>query len=151
MNFAQAGGRCIKHGYKKKNCSVDGCSFQSVACGLCKRHRGHRSCNVINCTNHVFSQNMCQFHYSSTNETCTVMNKSSTVVTTTDFITGPGTVTTNSFTATNKSSNFQVRASFQSNIQRHQNILDSQASFLLHHLLFEDVVRVHILPNYNHE
>ncbi len=104
LNFAQAGGRCIKHGYKKKNCSVDGCSNQSVAHGLCKRHRAHRSCNVINCTSHVFSQNMCRFHYSLTNKTCTVTNESSTVVTTTDFITKSGTVTTNSFTATNKSS-----------------------------------------------
>jgi hypothetical protein len=104
LNFAQAGGRCIKHGYKKKNCSVDRCSNQSVARGLCKRHGGHHSCNVINCTNHVFSQNMCRFHYSLTNETCTVTKKSSTVVTTTDFITKSGTVTTNLFTATNESS-----------------------------------------------
>ena len=101
-NFAQAGGRCIKHGYKKRTCSVDGCSNQSVRCGLCKRHRAHRSCNVINCTSHVFRQNMCQFHYSLTNVTSRVTNKSITVFTTTDFITKSGTVTTNSFTATTK-------------------------------------------------
>jgi hypothetical protein len=88
-----------QHGYKKKNCSVDVCSNQSVAHGLCKRHGGHRNCNVINCTNHVFSQNMCRCHYSLTNKTCTVTNESSTVVTTTDFITESGTVTTNLFTA----------------------------------------------------
>jgi hypothetical protein len=104
LNLAQAGERCIKHGYKKKNRSVDGCSNQSVVRGLCKRHGGHRSCNVINCTNHVFSQNMCRFHYSLTDKTCTVTNESSTVVTTTNFITKSGTVTTNLFTVTNKSS-----------------------------------------------
>jgi hypothetical protein len=103
-NFAQAGGRCIKHGYKKPTCSVDGCSNQSVACGLCKRHGAHHSCNVINCTNHVFSNNMCRFHYSLTNKTSTVTNESITVFTTTNFITESGTVTTNSFTATTKSS-----------------------------------------------
>jgi hypothetical protein len=104
LNFAQAGGRCIKHGYKKPTCSVDGCSNQSIVCGLCKRHGAHRSCNVINCTNHVFNQSMCRFHYSSTNETITVTNKSITVLTTTNFITESGTVTTNLFTPTNKSS-----------------------------------------------
>jgi hypothetical protein len=106
LNFAQAGGRCIKHGYKRPTCSVDGCSNQSVMRGLCKRHGTHHSCNIINCTNHVFSQNMCQFHYSLTNETSTVTNKSITVFTTTDFITKPGTMTTNLFTATTKSSTF---------------------------------------------
>jgi hypothetical protein len=30
LNFAQAGGRCIKHGYKKPTCSVDGCGNQSL-------------------------------------------------------------------------------------------------------------------------
>jgi hypothetical protein len=104
LNFAQAGGWCIKHGYKKPTCSVDGCSNQSVAHGLCKRHGAPRSCNVINCTNHVFSQNMCQLHYSSTNESSTVTNESITVSTTTDFITESGTVTTNLFTVTTKSS-----------------------------------------------
>jgi hypothetical protein len=104
MNFAQAGGWCIKHGYKKPTCSMDGCSNQSVACGLCKRHGAHCSCNVNNCTNHIFRQNMCQFHYSLTNITSRVTNKSITVFSTTDFITKSGTVTTNSFTATTKSS-----------------------------------------------
>jgi hypothetical protein len=47
---------------------------------------------------------MCQFHYSLTNKTSTVMNESITVFTTTNFITKSGTVTTNSFTPTNKSS-----------------------------------------------
>jgi hypothetical protein len=103
-NFAQAGGRFIKHGYKKPTCSVDGCSNQRVAHGLCKRHGAHRSCNVINCKNHVFSQNMCRLHYSSTNKTSTVTNKSITVFTTTNFRPESGTVTTNSFTATTKSS-----------------------------------------------
>ncbi len=102
LNFAQAGGRCIKHGYKKPTCSMDGCSNQSVARGLCKRHGAHRSCNVINCTSHVFRQNMCQFHYSSTNATSRVTNKSITVFTTTNFITESDTVTTNLFTATTK-------------------------------------------------
>jgi hypothetical protein len=95
LNFAQGGGRCIKHGYKKPTCSVDGCSNQSVARGLCKRHGAHHSCNVINCTSHVFRQNMCRFHYSSTNVTSRVTNKSITVFTTTNFITKSGTVTTN--------------------------------------------------------
>jgi hypothetical protein len=99
-NFAQAGGRCIKHGYKKPTYSVDGCSNQSVARGLCKRHGAHRSCNVINCRSHVFRQNMCQFYYSLTNVTSRVTNKSITVFTTTNFITKSGTVTTNLFTAT---------------------------------------------------
>jgi hypothetical protein len=103
-NFAQAGGRCIKHGYKKPTCSVDGCSNQSIARGLCKRHGAHCSCNVINCTNHVFRQNMCRFHYSLTNVTGRVTNKSITVFTTTNFITESGTVTTNLFTVTTKSS-----------------------------------------------
>jgi hypothetical protein len=44
------------------------------------------------------------FHYSSTNQTSTVTNKSITVFTTTDFITESSAVTTNSFTATNNSS-----------------------------------------------
>jgi hypothetical protein len=96
LNFAQAGGWCIKHGYKKPTCSVDGCSNQSLAHGLCKRHGAHRSCNVNNFRNHVFRQNMCQFHYSLTNITSRVTNKSITVFTTTDFITKSGTVTTNS-------------------------------------------------------
>ncbi len=47
---------------------------------------------------------MYQFYFSLTNEPCTVTNKSSTVVTTTDFITKSGTVTTNLFTVMNKSS-----------------------------------------------
>ena len=47
---------------------------------------------------------MCRFHYSLTNVTGRVTNKSITVFTTTDFITESGTVTTNSFTATTKSS-----------------------------------------------
>ncbi len=99
-NFAQAGERCIKDGYKKQTCSVDECSNQSVACELCKRHKAHRSCNFINCTSHVFRQNMCQFHYSLTNVTSRVTNESITVFTTTDFITKSGTVTTNLFTST---------------------------------------------------
>ncbi len=103
-NFAQVGGWCIKDGYMKPTCSVDGCSNQSVAHGLCKRHGAHHSCNVINCTNHVFSQNMCHFHYSQTNKTSTVTNESITVLATTNFITKSGTVTTSSFTAMNKSS-----------------------------------------------
>jgi hypothetical protein len=45
---------------------------------------------------------MCQFHYSSTNVTSRVTNKSITVFTTTDYITESGTVTTNSFTETTK-------------------------------------------------
>ncbi len=84
-NFTQAEGRCIKHGYKKPTCIVDGCSNQCVARGLCKRYGGHRLCNVINCTHHVFRRNMCQSHYSSTNESSTVMNESITVSTTTVF------------------------------------------------------------------
>jgi hypothetical protein len=104
LNFAQAGGWCIKHGYKKPTCSVDGCSNQSIAQGLCKRHRAHHSCNVNNCTNNVFRHNMCRFDYSSTNVTSRVTNESITVFTTTNFITESGTVTTNLFTATTKSS-----------------------------------------------
>jgi hypothetical protein len=45
---------------------------------------------------------MCQFHYSSTNVTSKVTNKSITVFTTTNFITESGTLTTNSFTAMTK-------------------------------------------------
>jgi hypothetical protein len=101
-NFAQAGGRCIKHGYKKLTCSVDGCSNQSVARELCKRLGAHHSCNVINCTSHVFRQNRCQFHYSLTNVTSRGSNESITLFTTTNFITKSGTVTTNLFTATTK-------------------------------------------------
>jgi hypothetical protein len=104
LNFAQAGGRCIKHGYKKPTCSMDGCSNQSIARGLCKRHGAHRSCNVFNCTSHLFRQNMCQFHYSLTNITSRVTNESITVFATTSFITESGTVTTNSFTARTESS-----------------------------------------------
>jgi hypothetical protein len=84
LNFAQAGGWCIKHGYKKPTCSMDGCSNQSFARGLCIRHGAHHCCNVINCTNHVFRYNMCRFHYSLTNESSTVMNESITVSTTTN-------------------------------------------------------------------
>ncbi len=94
LNFAQAGGGCIKHGYKKPTCIVDGCSNQHVARGLCKRHGGHHLCNVINCTHHVFRHNMCRSHYSSTNQSSTVMNKSITVSTTTIFLTKSGTLTT---------------------------------------------------------
>jgi hypothetical protein len=47
---------------------------------------------------------MCRFHYSLTNKSSTVTNKSITVSTTTDFITKSGTVTTNLFTVTTKSS-----------------------------------------------
>ncbi len=81
---------------------MDGCSNQSVAHGLCKRHKAHCSCNVINCTSHVFRQNMCQFHYFLTNVTSRVTNESITVSTTTDFITESGTVTTNLFIAMTK-------------------------------------------------
>jgi hypothetical protein len=94
LNFAQAGGWCIKHGYKKPTCSMDGCSNQSVARGLCKRHGAHHCCNVINCTKIVFSHNMCQFHYSLSNKSSTVMNKSITL-STTNFITQSSTGTTN--------------------------------------------------------
>jgi hypothetical protein len=83
---------------------MDGCSNQSIARGLCKRHGAHHCCNVINCTNHVFRYNMCQFHYSLTNESSTVMNDSITVSTTTNFIIESGTATTNLFTVTTKSS-----------------------------------------------
>ncbi len=31
LNFAQAGGQCIKHGYEKPTCSEDRCSNQSFA------------------------------------------------------------------------------------------------------------------------
>jgi hypothetical protein len=51
---------------------------------------------------HVFRQNMRQFHYSLTNVTSRVMNKSITVFTTINFITESGTVTTNSFTVMTK-------------------------------------------------
>jgi hypothetical protein len=95
-NLAQAGGRCIKHGYKKPTCIVDGCSNQHVAHGLCKRHGGHRLCNVINCTHHVFRRNMCQYHSSITNKSSTVTNESITVYTTTVSQTKSGTLTTNS-------------------------------------------------------
>jgi hypothetical protein len=81
---------------------VDGCSNQSVARGLCKRHGAHHSCNVINCTSHVFRQNMCQIHYSLTKVTSRGTNESITVFTTTDFVTESGTVTTVSFTVTTK-------------------------------------------------
>jgi hypothetical protein len=47
---------------------------------------------------------MCQFHYSLTNESSTVTNKSITLSTTTDFTTESGTVTTNSLTVTTGSS-----------------------------------------------
>jgi hypothetical protein len=94
-NLAQAGGRCIKHGYKKPTCIVDRCSNQRVARGLCKRHGGHHLCNVINCTRHVFRRNMCRSHYSSTNKSSTVMNKSIPVSTTTISQTKSGTLTTN--------------------------------------------------------
>jgi hypothetical protein len=103
-NFAQAGGRCIKHGYKKPTCSMDGCSNQSIVCGLCKRHGAHHCCNAINCMNQVFRYNICQIHYSLTNEFSTVTNESITVSTTTNSISESGTVTTNSFTVTTKSS-----------------------------------------------
>jgi hypothetical protein len=95
-NFAQAGGRCFKHGYKKPTCIVDACSNQRVAHGLCKRHRAHHCCNVINRKHHVFRRNMCRYHYSSTNKSSTVTNESITVSTTTVFLTKSGTLTTNS-------------------------------------------------------
>ncbi len=103
LNFAQAGGRCVKHGYKKPTCSVDGCSNQSIAHGLCKRHGACHCCTVINCTKSVFSQNMCRFHYSFTNKSSTVTNKSITV-SIINFITVSSTVTTNLFTVTTESS-----------------------------------------------
>jgi hypothetical protein len=101
--FAQAGGLCIKHGYKKLTCSMDGLSNQSVARGLCKRHRARCCCNVINCIKSIFKHNMCRSHYSLTNEFSTVMNNSITV-STTEPITESSTVTTNTFTVTNQSS-----------------------------------------------
>ncbi len=85
-------------------CGMDGCSNQSIVRGLCKRHIAHHCCNVIKCTKSVFSHNMCRFHYSLANESCTVTNESITVSTTTNFITESSTVTTNSFTVTNESS-----------------------------------------------
>ncbi len=39
-NFAQGKGLCIKHGYKKRRCYINGCNKQSVVRGLCKKH-GH--------------------------------------------------------------------------------------------------------------
>jgi hypothetical protein len=65
--------------------------IRALRVDFAKRHGAHCSCNVINCTNHIFSQNMCQFYYSLTNKTSTVTNKSITVFTTTDFITKSGT------------------------------------------------------------
>ncbi len=47
--------------------------------------------------------------------------------------------------------NYLVQAAFQSNIWQHQNISDCVASSILHCSLFEDLVRVCILPSYNHE
>jgi hypothetical protein len=82
---------------------VDGCSNHSVARELCKRHGAHLCCNVINFTKSIFSHNMCQFHYSFTNESSTVTNKSITV-STTNFLTKSSTVTTDLFTVTTKSS-----------------------------------------------
>jgi hypothetical protein len=102
-NFAQTGRRCIKHGYKKPTCSMDGCSNQSIVHELCKRHGAHHNCNVINCTKSIFRHNMCRSHYSLTNKSSTVTNKSITV-STTDFITKSSTVATNLFTVTTKSS-----------------------------------------------
>ena len=52
----------------------------------------------------LFRRNMCRSHYSLTNKSSTVTNESITVFTTTNFITESGTVTTNQFTATTKSS-----------------------------------------------
>ena len=66
--------------------------FQRVVRGLCKRHRSHPLCNVINCTHNVFRRNMCRSHYSSTNKSSTVTNKSITVSNTTVFLTKSGTL-----------------------------------------------------------
>ena len=43
-NFAQARGLCIKHGYRKPRCSIDGCNKQSVLKGLCKNHGQKQRC-----------------------------------------------------------------------------------------------------------
>jgi hypothetical protein len=71
--------------------------IRALRMDFAKRHGAHHCCNVINCTNHVFSYNMCQCHYSLT-------NKSITVSTTTNFITKSGTVTNNLFTVSTESS-----------------------------------------------
>ncbi len=81
---------------------MDGCSNQSIAHGLCKRHRARCCCNVINCTKSVFKHNTCQSHYSPTNKSSTMTNESITV-STTDPITESSIVTTNLFTVTNQS------------------------------------------------
>jgi hypothetical protein len=90
--------------YKKPACSMDGCSNQSVAHGLCKRHGVCLSCNVINCMKRVFKHNMCRSHYSLTNKSSTVIKDSITVSTSTNPITKSSTVANNLFTVTAESS-----------------------------------------------
>ncbi len=60
-NFAQAGGLCIKHGYRKPTCSVGVCSNQSVAHRLCKRH-GARLCCIVVCRSFLLSVQACVQH-----------------------------------------------------------------------------------------
>jgi hypothetical protein len=62
-SIAQGRGLCITHGYKKRRCNIDGCNFQSVTRGLCKKHGLQQHCTVNNCTKFVVTQNMCHYHW----------------------------------------------------------------------------------------
>jgi hypothetical protein len=71
-NIAQGRGLCVRHGYKKKRCEIEGCTKQCVVGGFCKEHGLVICCVHQRCMKSVFRKKMCYFHW--------VLNQSSTLL-----------------------------------------------------------------------
>jgi hypothetical protein len=63
-NFAQTpGGVCVQNGYKKKQCSKNGCTNKAVRKGVCKNHGAKQYCTEIDCGKALFWTGKCRHHF----------------------------------------------------------------------------------------
>ena len=62
-NFSISAGVCHQHGSKKKNCSENGCTNNSVWKGVCIHHDTKRYCTMIDCGKALFQTGMCRYHF----------------------------------------------------------------------------------------
>jgi hypothetical protein len=62
-NTAQGRGLCVKHGYKKKTCKIEGCAKKCISGGCCKEHGLSTHCVIQRCTKSVFKKKMCYCHW----------------------------------------------------------------------------------------
>jgi hypothetical protein len=61
--MAQKGGVCIKHGAKKKHCSIEGCTNIAKKGGVCIKHGAKvKICSVEGCTNQSQRGGVCKRH-----------------------------------------------------------------------------------------